>query len=191
MGGPIDPGWPCTKGYIPDGLDKISSLTDARARLTTLRNALLALGTGYLGIENVFKTCILDLIFPNDAAAVTAYLKKYWFDPNSPSAYFPGIQVAQIYGDGVLKCVELSLGGTPDPTPIDAWWVVDQPNVKMLSLALVDSGGVTRSKSVVLLVLTPRPPTNNMRMRIVNTNAVAWVTEYQTSDAKVITHSFP
>jgi len=183
MGGPLGSDWPCAKGPVPYGLDTISKGVGARARLEQLRNAIMALPGGkYQGLESVFETHVLRPIYPDpkDAAAVAVHLKTYWFDETSKDAYFPNVPVAQIYAEGVLKASELSLNGKPDPVPIDAWWVVDQPEVKLLELALVGGNGVTRSQSVVLLVLTPRPPADKARMVILNKEAVAWVTEHQT-----------
>lgn len=183
MGGPMDPDWPCAKGPVPHGLDTISSRPDARARLEQLRNAISALASvNYRGLETALETHVLQPIYPTarEAADVAAHLKQHWFDETSGAAYFSRFQpIAGIYAEGVLKAVELSLrtaAGAP-PVPIDAWWVVDQPDVKMLSLALVDSSGVTRSDRVTLLVLTPRPDAGKARMAILNKEAVAWVTE--------------
>jgi hypothetical protein len=191
MGGPMDPDWPCAKGPVPYGLDTISSKPDARTRLEQLQAAISALaGVNYRGLETVLEAHVLQPIYSNpaDAADVAAHLKKYWFDETSTEAYFSG-PIAQIYAVGVLNAVELSLKSAPGapPVPINAWWVVDQPAVKMLSLALVDSGDVTRSDRVTLLVLTPRPRVDRARMAILNKEAVAWVTERETTSGRVTT----
>jgi len=166
-------------------------MPDARARLEQLRAAISALsGVNYHGLETVLEVHVLQPIYsnPSDAADIAAHLKKYWFDETSADAYFSG-PIAKIYAEGVLNAVELSLKSAPGapPVPINAWWVVDQPAVKMLSLALVDSSDVTRSDRVTLLVLTPRPLVDKARMAILNKEAVAWVTEQQTTSGNVIT----
>src|SRR5262245_59467073 len=196
MGGPMDPDWPCAKGPVRFGLDTISSMLDGRARLEQLRNAITALASvNYRGLETALEVHVLRPIYPNpnDAAAVAAHLNQHWFDETSSSAYFPAFQpIAPIYAEGVITAVNLSMNSPgPAPVPINAWWVVDQPHVKLVSLALTDSGDITRSDRVTLLVLTPRPSVVQARMAILDKRAVAWVTERERANRKIITRKTP
>lgn len=195
MGGPVSPDWPVAKGPVPHGLDTISGMPDARARLERLKNAMLGIsGNRYRGLETVFEEHVLRPIFndPKDAAKVAEHLKKHWFDDTSPEAFFPGIQVAEIYADGVLSTIALSLKGGNSPVPIDAWWVVDQHDVKLLPLARVDNN-VTKGPSVVLLILTPRPhpALQTGPMMILNKEAVVWISEQQTTRGAITRRKIP
>jgi hypothetical protein len=64
--------------------------------------------------------------------------------------------VAQIYAEGVLETLELSLKGSGRPIPINAWWVLDADEFKMLNFANLKDG-VTVGGDVTLLIMTPRP----------------------------------
>jgi hypothetical protein len=112
---------------------------------------------------------------------ILAHLRAHWFDPNSREAYFPDQKVAEIYAQGVLKAVELSVKGRR-PVPIDTWWIVDflEANgpVKMLTLAEVEND-VTVGRQVTLLILTPRPRGDGEYRgnSILGDEAEAWVSE--------------
>jgi hypothetical protein len=91
----------------------------------------------------------------NMAAARTvsnlSYLKQYWLDGDSPHAYFTEFQpVAPIMAMGILKVIEESLKGQPQPKPIDAWWIIDHIDFEVISLV--------SSQQVTMLLATPRPP---------------------------------
>jgi hypothetical protein len=105
-------------------------------------------------------------------------LKANWFDADSPEAYFPHQPVAEIYAQGVLKAIELSLKGQRT-IPLNSWWIVDSQEVKMLALADINEQGVTVGGRVTLLILTPRPRGEGERTRtpILGDEAEAWVSE--------------
>jgi hypothetical protein len=190
MGNPLAAGVPCAKGPIPYCLDKCSSGEGARERLEKLRDAVKALSTvDYIGLEEVFRTHLLPLGFPNPAAqqSITDHLKKHWFDPTSREAFFKREErTTEKYAKGVIEAVERSLKARSSPVAINAWWVVDNPDVKLLTLAEVEDN-YTISQNVTLLILTPRPPGDGEGARAILGNvAQAWVTELA-KDGSVVT----
>jgi hypothetical protein len=123
-----------------------------------------------------------------ERARVVAHLQRYWFDQASPDAFFPGVPVASIYAQGVIKALDLALAGSRLVVPLNAWWLLGFPEVQLLSLADVDpKTGVTIGGRVTLLVLTPRPegggrPTSNP---IMGKTAQAWVAEYRGNRVRI------
>jgi hypothetical protein len=180
MGALILPDVPCAKGWVPYGLDECSKGRGARSRLNRLNEAIALLAPSYQGLEAVFNTYLLSRIISNPSVRerVVDYLKIHWFDPASPEAYFPQQPVAQIYAQGVLKALELSLNGRRT-VPIDAWWVLDSEAIKMLTLADADERGMTVSSQVTLLIVTPRPKSDGQTTTtpILGDEAEAWVSE--------------
>ena len=158
MGFAPDPSYPCVKGPIPHCLDEVSKGADARRRLEQLRDAITSIAPSYQGLETVFDTYLLVYVFddPRVRENIVAHLKTHWFDDSSPDAYFPNQRVAAIYAQGVLKALEFSLKG-PEPIPLNAWWILDLNEVKMLTLVEIDPQGITVDSRVTLLILTPRP----------------------------------
>jgi hypothetical protein len=184
------PSVPCAKGVICYCLDEISKGRGARARLTRLRDAIMAIASSdYQGLEDVFDRYLISLVIrdANERTRIAPFLKRYWFDPGSADSFFPGFPVARIYAEGVLKALELSLNGRR-VVPLNAWWILDTKEPKMLVLADVNDQGITVGGRVTLLVVTPRPrggtPTG---VAILGETAQAWVTERQ--DHQVITVS--
>jgi hypothetical protein len=106
-----------------------------------------------------------------------AYLRDSWFDPTSQTAHFPGHDVARIYAEGVLKALELALKGRR-VVPLSVWWIVDAPDVRLLTLADVNAQGITIGGRVTLLIMTPRPRLDAPLSRnpILGDVADAWVT---------------
>ena len=92
----------------------------------------------------------------SDRQRAIDHLKRYWLDPKSPTPFFPSVPVARLLAEGVQKALDLSLAGKGGAVPINAWWVPDSPEFKVLTLADVKDG-VTVSGHVTLLVMTPRP----------------------------------
>jgi hypothetical protein len=186
---PVQPGVPCAKGIVCYCLDEFSKGRGARTRLTRLRDAIMAIASrDYQGLEVVFDQylfpyCISDA---NERSRAVTFLRRYWFDPGSPDAFFAGFPPARIYAEGVLKALELSLNGRR-VVPLNAWWILDTTEPKMLVLADVDNQGVTVGGRVTLLVVTPRP-SGRVRPRgaaILGQTAQAWVSERQ--DNQVVT----
>ncbi len=188
MGCFVFQGTPCAKGPIPHWLDQSSTGEGARTRLAALLDAIKNLDSTYQGLETVFDTCLASAMCTDALLRprLLDHLKDHWFN-DGPDGYFPGQQVAQKYAEAVIKTLELSLNGKPDPVPINAWWIIHADNdVKMLTLAGVDSYGVTVSSSVTLLICTPMPPPSGAPTnRSLWGDAEAWVTEQQTG--RVIT----
>jgi hypothetical protein len=183
MGARIIPDIPCAKGWVPYGLDQCSRGRGARSRLQRLNESIASLAPRYQGLETVFDTHLLSHIISNSEVRkkVVEHLKMHWFDVDSPAAFFPGQPVAQIYAQGVLKAVELSLNGQRT-VPIDTWWVLDSQAVKMLTLADIDEQGKTLGRQVTLLILTPKPPPPRADEEVSTTpilgyQAEAWVSE--------------
>ena len=46
-----------------------------------------------------------------ERARIVAHLERHWFDQASPEAFFPGVPVASIYAQGVIKALDLALAG--------------------------------------------------------------------------------
>lgn len=178
MSGFVAENVPCAKGAICHCLDEFSKGRGARARVARLRDALAAL-PGYAGLTEVFDRHLLSRVITDAAerARVVAHLQRHWFDQHSPDAFFPGVPVASIYAQGVLKALDLALAG-PRVVPLNAWWLLDYPQVKLLSLADADQAGVTIGGRVTLLIMTPRPTGGSPnRTPILGDTAQASVTE--------------
>jgi hypothetical protein len=132
----------------------MSRRSDARSLLERLRTAIAgASSNNYSNLDAVFNQYIFAPI--NVSSAVAAgfadYLRKHWLDPNSQQTYFPGFQpIAPIAAQGILKTLDLSLANQPNPKPIDAWWLVDHPDFRVVNLV--------SPQQVTLLIQTPRPP---------------------------------
>jgi hypothetical protein len=145
--------------------------------------------SGYQGLEVVFDQylfpyCISDA---NERTRSVAFLRRYWFDPGSPDAFFPGFPVVRIYAEGVLKALELSLNGRR-VVPLNAWWILDTTEPKMLVLADVNDQGVTVGGRVTLLVVTPRPRGGGTPRgpAILGETAQAWASERQDNRVAII-----
>jgi hypothetical protein len=95
--------------------------------------------------------------------------------------------VASIYAQGVLKALDLALAGRR-VVPLNAWWLLDYPEVKLLSLADVDQAGVTIGGRVTLLILTPRPQGGGRPTRtpILGATAQASLTEHRDNRVRTI-----
>jgi len=194
MGNPIGSDDPATKGPVPFCLDLASQGTGAQTRLAQLRDAITALaGSGYIGLEEVFKTHLLPLGFPTPGQqnAIADHLKRHWFDPTSKEAYFdPKEKTTEKYAKGVIDAIEKSLAGKPDPVQLNTWWVVDNPQVKLLTLSEADDSGATVSGSVTLLILTPRPRDDGKGVTRVLGRAQAYVTD-EAKDGSIVTRRLP
>jgi hypothetical protein len=139
---------PCIKGPACQALDNISS---SRAALTQLQTALVGISAAkFAGLENVLAQYLLPArqpaYTPVEIDNIRVHLKANWFDPTSPSCFFPGLEVANIYGVGLLKTLELALSRN---VPIDAWWALDHVVMDMLNFAT--------PRQVTLVIATPRP----------------------------------
>jgi hypothetical protein len=141
------------KGAIYFGLDQMSVRRDARQLLRRLARAVGAKARrGFPDLEKTFDEYLFAPLRMSAARsdASMAYLKRYWFDPNSKDAYFPEYQpIAPICAMGLLKVIEESLKGRPRPLPIDAWWLMNHTTFEAITL-------VSRNQ-VTMLVATPRP----------------------------------
>ena len=149
---------PAAKGAICYCLDEFSTGPGARTRVGNLSNAISALPANYAGLAATFDQYLLKFEFsdPSTRQDIVDHLNMYWFDPASPQTYFPGAPVAKIYAQGVLQALKLSLGRLGPVVPLNSWWVLDAPDVEMITLADQEDG-VTVSDSVTLLIQTPRP----------------------------------
>lgn len=170
---------PCAKGAICFCLDEFSQGRGARARITKLRDAIAALAPSYEGLAEVFDQYLMSHVIDDadQRQKIVAHLKKFWFDTDS-KPFFPGEPVAKIYAEGVLQTLDLSLKGKR-PVPINAWWVLDSADLRMLNFADVKKG-VTISGNVTLLIMTPRPEGGGRAASpILGDVAEAYVTELQ------------
>jgi len=163
--------FPFAKGPITYCLDQISVGPNARQAMERLKKAIEGLeGIGYHGLEKAFEIHLTQPVYADAtrSSRVTAYLTKHWFDASSPDAYFPEFQpIAEIYATGVIKALEESLKGKPDPIPIDAWWILDYPDVELMTLV--------SPRQVTLVIATPRPA-GPVSSALWGEDAAAWAT---------------
>ncbi len=151
--GPFIPFSAVAKGPLFHHLDEMSTRPNARDLLTTLEQALS--NTASSDFPNLEMTLAHHLFLPLGVAApqirsISDYFISHWLDVGSPDVYFPEKQpIAPIIGTGLLKTLQLSLSGAPQPKPVDLWWVLDYPDVEIINLV--------SARQVTLLLATPRP----------------------------------
>jgi hypothetical protein len=172
---------PCAKGAICYCLDEFSKGRGARMRVSRLRDAIVALAPSYRGLTEVFDRHLVSHVTKDadERARIVNHLERHWFGDPPPEPFFRG-PVVSIYAQGVIKALDLALAGRR-VVPLNAWWLLDYPEVKLLSLADVDQAGVTIGGRVSLLILTPRPQGGDRPTRtpILGETAQASVTEYR------------
>lgn len=179
MGCCVFRGTPCAKGPVLYWLDQCSVGPRARECLTAFLNEIRRLGPAYDGLENVVDSHLASVVNADARVreSMREHLRVHWFGDGS-DAYFPGQNMARKWAEAVMKTLELSLGGQPDPVPINSWWIIEaDQDVRMLNLSGVDKGR-TVSSSVTLLICTPLPPpTGAPTNRSLWGDADAWLTE--------------
>jgi len=141
-----------SKGPILYYLDEMSKRPNARELLERFGRALAeGAGSDY---GDLIMTCDHHLFSPlkvESVQKISDYLRIYWFDPSSADIYFPALQpIAPVLAIGIAKAIELSLRQEGAVIPIDSWWIVDQPDVKVTNLV--------SPRQITLLFSTPRPP---------------------------------
>lgn len=150
--------------------------------MTALLNEIKKLGPTYHGLEAVVDSHLASVVNADRGVrqSLREHLARHWFS-DATDAYFRGQHMTKKWAEAVMKTLELSLAGRPNPVPINSWWIIhEDENVRMLNLAEVDHKGETVSSSVTLLVCTPRPPlTGAPGNRSLWGNAEAWVTEVE------------
>jgi len=175
---------PCAKGAVCYCLDEFSKGPGARSRIRNLNEAITQLAPTYMGLEDVFDKYLLSRVIkdPAERRRIVAHLKAFWFDSDAPEPFFPHRHVVQVYAEGLCKTLELALNGRRRVVPINAWWILDCAELRMLNLANVNEDGQTIGGNVTLLIMTPRPQFKGRRSRgptILGKEAQAWVTEQQ------------
>ena len=157
MGGFVSTNMPCAKGAICYSLDEVSKGPRARSRIQRLHQEISKQAPHYEGLTDIFDRHLLTHVMTDadHKQRVVRHLNRHWFDAKSDAPFFPDHPVSRIYAEGVLKTLELSLKGKRI-VPINAWWVLDAPEFRMLTLADVKDG-VTVGGRVTLLIMTPRP----------------------------------
>jgi len=178
------------KGAICYCLDEFSKGRGARSRVARLRDEVAALAPTFHGLTGTFDRHLVSHVITDatERGRIVTHLERYWFDQGSPEAFFPGVPVASIYAQGMLKALDLALAGSRRVVPFNAWWLLDFPAVKLLSLADVDSAGVTTGGRVTLLILTPRPQGGGTPTRtpILGETAQAFVTEHHDNATRTV-----
>lgn len=180
MSGFVSTNFPCAKGAICYSLDQVSKGPRARSRIKRLHQEISKQAPHYEGLTQIFDRYLLAHVIsdPEHKHRVVRHLGRHWFDPNSDAPFFPDKPVARIYAEGVLKALELSLN-SKRVVPINAWWVLDAPEFRILTLADVKEGA-TVGGSVTLLIMTPRPQVpGRAGAAILGEEAEAHVTEHQ------------
>jgi hypothetical protein len=178
-----------SKGPVVRALDEMSAGPDARVRLTALRDALKE-ALVYVRDDKrqpdfpTLADVIRDYLFtfwskmrtngqpdPDKLNTMTTYLKDFWFGPQ-PHEYatFP---TRGIYGMGLLKAIDSSLRGSPDPLPMDAYWFIHADRVEVITLE--------SARQVTVLISTP-PPVSDIYTTDRRAACEAWVTT-ATADA--------
>jgi hypothetical protein len=182
MGGLVNAGVPCAKGALCYCLDEFSKGSGARSRVKKLRGAIAALAPAYAGLAEVFDQYLVSHVITDadQRQRIVAHLKAFWFDSDSGRPFFVGKPVAQVYAEGVLETLDLSLKGKRTVVPINAWWVLDSAELRMLTLADVEDGKTVGGR-VTLLIMTPRPGDYGRAAPpwILGDEAEAYVTEQQ------------
>lgn len=144
-----------SKGSVYFALDQMSVRADARELMKRFARALSDnASSGFPNLEVTFDQYLFAPLGDQLAAArspeAMAYLRKYWFDPDSQNSYFPNYQpIAPICGQGLLTTLEVSLNRQPDPLPIDSWWLMGHDRFEVITLV--------SEQQVTMLVATPRP----------------------------------
>lgn len=141
------------KGPVLHYLDEMSRRPDARTLLQQLHGGIAEnSGNNFVNLHQILDQHLLSPLKVGSAtiAAISDYLHKHWTDEHSADTYFPEFQpIAAIVAEGLLKTLELSLAGEPNPRPIDAWWLLDYSDVRVVNLV--------SPQQVTLLIKTPRP----------------------------------
>lgn len=168
-----------SKGPILYYLDEMSRKPNAIELLKQFARGLAEIGSS--DYSNLLTVCDHLLFTPMGAEAIdkiSDYLRKHWFEQDSDEIYFPELQpIAPILALGLAKAIELALRNPSGVTPIDSWWLVDQPDVKVTNLV--------SPYQVTLLFTTPRPP-GRYPFRIWSKTAEA----YTTARTGVVTRRF-
>jgi hypothetical protein len=142
-----------SKGSVYVALDEMSTRADARELMERFARALSdKASAGFPDLEATFDQYLFAPLKMETArtAASMSYLRDYWFDATSKASYFPDDQpIAPICGMGLLKVIEESLKGRPNPLPIDSWWLMDHDKFEVITLV--------SKQQVTMLVATPRP----------------------------------
>jgi hypothetical protein len=163
-------------------LDELSKGRGARARVTRLRDEIAATAPEYKGLADIFDKYLLSHVIKSAQrrAIIIAYLKAHWFEADEQTAFFPRTPLAEIYAEGVLKALNLSLHASRT-IPLNAWWILDADGPKVIVLGDQNPAGMTIRGRVTLLILTPRPKYDGQydRRPILGETAQAWVSEEQ------------
>src|SRR5262249_40725448 len=160
------------KGPVVRALDEMSLSANARQRLTELRDqirqCLVYQVDDATGTEDIRRPDFPDLtdVLKNHLLAywskmhdnsgqldqdsldnMANYLEDNWFG-DEPLEY-PRFPTRAIYGMGLLKVIDSSLRGRPNPLPIDGYWFIHCDRFELIVLE--------SPRQVTLLIATPAP----------------------------------
>ena len=123
----------------------LDALSQDKSVMLNLHGTLQGMvNTNFVGLETVLGQHLLPLKFnPGQVVNLVQHLKDHWFDPNSASTFFPNVQVAKIYGLGLIRTLGKSLKANP-PLPIDSNWLVDHNNFQMITFLYPGVGTSSR-----------------------------------------------
>lgn len=141
-----------SKGPILYYFDEMSRKPNAAELLKQFARGLAEMGgSDYASLVTVCDHYLFTPMKAESIDKISGYLRSHWFDQNSEEIYFPELQpIAPVLALGLDKAIELALRNPSGVTPINSWWIVDQPDVKVTNLV--------SPHQITLLFTTPRPP---------------------------------
>jgi len=147
------PQYPFVKGQILYALDLLSVGPDAHLRLSKLETALKNIASNdFQDFANVIEQYMFVPLNMTESLKPQsmAHIQQQWLDPSSAATYFPDHQpIAPTFASGMLRTVSVSLAGTGQPKPIDAWWVLGHKTFEVMTLV--------SDRQVTMLLCTPSP----------------------------------
>jgi hypothetical protein len=159
------------KGPVVRALDEMSLGTNSRQLLTQLRDRLVQAivypfqespgvpdrrRPDFPTLNEVIKTYLLSYwskmrpggqLDQKALDSMAAYLDENWFGPN-PHEY-ARFATRAIYGMGLIKAIDSSLRGKPNPLPIDSYWYIHADRFELISLE--------SERQITLIIATPTP----------------------------------
>jgi hypothetical protein len=121
---------------------------------------------------------VLKQHVPDVTDAEVAYLRRYWYDPTSPSCFWPGTDLRPVVRQGKARALRLARDHQP-PIPIDCYWEpVSGNEVKVIVMP--------SDQQVTCIIRTPKPQVAGTHPPTLRPSQVpVWVVELDVSNAPV------